>query len=114
MALALGAADARIGRLVVLSGGFFDALEPTVHRLPPTLLLHGEADDVVPVARAGRVRRTLARLGVPHALVVYPGRRHSLDDAATADGLARAAAFLEAPDARTVAGTPDVDATAGP
>jgi dienelactone hydrolase len=34
MALALGAADARVGRLVVLSGGFFDALEPTVHRLP--------------------------------------------------------------------------------
>ena len=101
MALALGAADPRVDRLVVLSGGFFDALAPTVHRLPPTLLLHGSDDDVVPLSAAQRVERTLARLHVPHRLVVYPGRGHGLDAETRPDGIARTLAFLDAP---TVAG----------
>ena len=98
MALALGAADPRVDRLVVLSGGFFDALAPAVRRLPPTLLLHGSDDDVVPLAEAWKVERALARLHVPHALIVYPGQRHGLDAATRPDGIARAVAFLRAPD----------------
>jgi carboxymethylenebutenolidase len=96
MALALGAADPRVDRLVVLSGGFFDALAPTVRRLPPTLLLHGSDDDVVPLSAAQRVDSTLARLHVPHALVVYPGRGHGLDAETRPDGIRRTLSFLGA------------------
>src|SRR5689334_15205508 len=64
MAIALGAADHRVQRLVVLSGGFFSALANRVRHLPPTLLLHGSEDDVVPLAEARRVEHTLARLHV--------------------------------------------------
>lgn len=100
MALALGADDPRVSRLVVLSGGFFDALAPQVHRLPPTLLIHGDSDDVVPLAEARRVDRTLSRLGVPHALVVYPGASHTLDDSLVSDAERRALRFLDARSAR--------------
>lgn len=96
MALALGAQDRRVSRLVVLSGGFFDALAPEVHHLPPTLLMHGDSDDVVPLAEARRVDSALARLGVPHALVIYPGASHTLDDTLEPDAVRRALRFLDA------------------
>jgi dienelactone hydrolase len=99
MALALGAHDQRVSRLVILSGGFFEALAPEVRRLPPTLLLHGDADDVVPVERARRVDSTLTRLRVPHALVVYPGGSHGLDDELEPDAIKRSLLFLDAPHA---------------
>ena len=82
---------------MVLSAGFFDALARSVRRLPPTLLLHGSDDDVVPLSAAERVSRTLARLRVPHALVVYPGQGHGLDASLRPDGFARALTFLGAP-----------------
>lgn len=93
MALALGAADPRVSRLVVLSGGLFRALAP--RRLPPTLLLHGTDDRVVPVAEAHRADRVLARLGVPHRLVVYAGQAHALTPDVLPDAVARATAFLD-------------------
>lgn len=100
MALALGAVDQRVSRLVILSGGFFDALAPAVRRLPPTLLLHGDADDIVPIQRAQQVDSALSRLHVPHALVVYPGGSHGLDDDLEPDAIKRSLLFLDAPHAR--------------
>lgn len=95
MALSLGAADPRLGGLVVLSGGFFDSLAPRVQRLPPTLLLHGDRDDVVPLAEALEVDSTLARLGVPHQLVVYPGQGHGLTEELDPNAEARAVRFFD-------------------
>jgi dienelactone hydrolase len=95
MALALGATDPRVRGLVVLSGGFFRSLAPRVTRLPPTLLLHGSDDDIVPLADARRVDSTLARLGSEHELVVYQGEGHGLSDARDPDAARRAAAFFD-------------------
>ncbi len=80
MAVALGAEDRRVGAIVGIGTGMFDALRPTIKRLPPTLLLHGRDDDVVPLAKALAVDSTLRRLGVVHGLVVYPGEKHGFDD----------------------------------
>lgn len=93
--LALGARDPRVGAVVGIGGGLFDALRPEVRRMPPTLLLHGRDDDVVPLARALAVDSTLARLGVPHQLVVYPGQKHALEDSADVDARARAVRFMD-------------------
>ena len=76
MSLALGASDPRVGSLVVLGGGFFKALAPRVTHLPPTLLLHGGDDTVVPLHEAEKVAEALARLHVAHQLVVFPGAGH--------------------------------------
>jgi len=101
MALALGATDTRVDRLVVLSGGLFHALAPEIRRLPPTLLLHGADDDVVPVAEAHRAYDVLTRLHVPRGLVVYPGAGHSLDPADRPDVMTRAMAFLDGATSRS-------------
>lgn len=79
MALALGREDRRVRALAVVSGGFFPGLRPQVRHLPPTLLQHGTADDVVPVAEALAVDTTLRHLGVRHATWLYPGQGHTFD-----------------------------------
>ncbi len=94
MALALGARDRRVGAIVGIGSGFFDALRPTVRREPPTLLLHGRDDDVVPLAKALAVDSTLRQLGVPHQLVIYPGQKHGFDDATDPEARARTVRFF--------------------
>jgi non-heme chloroperoxidase len=43
----------------------------------PTLIIHGDDDQVVPIDAAGRASKTL----VPHAtLIVYPGAPHGLTE----------------------------------
>lgn len=44
----------------------------------PLLLMHGDADPVVPVESSRRLAERLAGLGREHALVVYPGGDHNL------------------------------------
>lgn len=44
----------------------------------PLLLLHGDADSVVPVESSRRLAALLAGLGRPHELVIYPGGDHNL------------------------------------
>jgi len=58
---------------------------------PPTLLAHGEADEVVPFARAQAAEAALHRLGIPVQTLWCPGLGHAIDDA----GLATGALFLQ-------------------
>jgi dipeptidyl aminopeptidase/acylaminoacyl peptidase len=44
----------------------------------PLLLLHGDADDVVPADQSIRMAEALQQLGKPHALHLYPGGNHAL------------------------------------
>ena len=45
--------------------------------LPPTLILHGDADQTIPVEIARAFHRALQETGSPSELKVYPGRGHS-------------------------------------
>ena len=53
-----------------------DAWRLDAYPAAPTLLLHGEADRLVPVAQARRLAAQREALGLPTRLVVYPGVRH--------------------------------------
>lgn len=57
---------------------------------PPVLLVHGEADDVVPPARSRAAEQALRAAGVPVEALYIPGLGHGIDEA----GLAAGAAFL--------------------
>jgi len=57
----------------------------------PVLLVHGEADDVVPVALSRDAERALRAAGVPVEATFQPGLGHAIDGA----GLAAGAAFLQ-------------------
>ena len=44
--------------------------------LPPTMLIHGDADPVVPYTQAVRLNQALEKAGVPHEFVTVPGGKH--------------------------------------
>ena len=58
---------------------------------PPTLLVHGQADQVVPFERALQTESALVQLGIPHQVQWCPGIEHTIDDA----GLSAGALFLQ-------------------
>jgi acetyl esterase/lipase len=48
-------------------------------RTPPTLLIHGDADDLIPHAQSVAFEQALAAKSVPVELVTVPGGRHGAD-----------------------------------
>lgn len=58
---------------------------------PPTLLAHGEEDNVVPFARAAAAEAALRRIGIPVQTLWRPGLGHAIDDT----GLSTGALFLQ-------------------
>jgi phospholipase/carboxylesterase len=79
-----------VGFSGALVGG--EALAAEIETRPPTLLVHGDADGIVPVEASDAAAVGLDGLGVPVRLVVRPGLGHSIDQ----QGLAEATAFLRA------------------
>ncbi len=61
----------------------WEARSPRASRQPsaPTLLLHGSADGLVPVAQARRLAAHREALGLPTKLVVYEGAPHAFFNA---------------------------------
>lgn len=55
------------------------APQPTI----PVLLLHGDADGIVPVGQSERLAARRQELGLPTRLVVYPGAPHGFFNLAT-------------------------------
>ena len=61
---------------------------------PPVLLVHGEADEVVPAMASRQAARLLQAESVPHELLLRPDLGHGLDDAGLAAGTALLARSL--------------------
>ena len=80
----VGAVVAASGRLAVPPG-------PNPAKATPILLLHGEADDVVPAEETRRAKLALEQAGFSVEAHLYPGLGHSLSP----EGLAAAGAFLK-------------------
>ncbi|MCA3339920.1 MAG: prolyl oligopeptidase family serine peptidase [Roseomonas sp.] len=61
---------------------------------PPVLLVHGEADEVVPSMASRQAARALQAEAMPHELLLRPDLGHGLDDAGLAAGTALLALSL--------------------
>ena len=94
LSLSLASKDSRICTVASLMGGMPDDFISGARQMPPTLLLHGEADSTVPVSEAQKVEALLKRLGTPHELKIYPGQGHSFRGMAQMDALTRTLRFL--------------------
>jgi carboxymethylenebutenolidase len=98
LASGAGARDANIAAAVIYYGGApWSTLGPVNH-FPPLLILHGDADQIIPV-REGKMLADFARqFGAKVDLVIYPGESHGfgsrLGTADGADALTRTVAFL--------------------
>lgn len=86
-------ADGRwpVGAVVAASGRLAMAPGPKAAVATPILLLHGEADDVVPAEEARLAKPVLERAGFSVEAHFYPGLGHSISP----EGLAAAGAFLK-------------------
>jgi len=97
LAVSLGAeADA----IVEYYGGVSE-LAPPPSKLPPTLILHGEADSTVPVREARRLAALLEERHVAHEMHLYTEAEHVFDErrgpgSAGRDAWMRTLAFLRA------------------
>ena len=67
-----------------------EALAPELRSKPPVLLVHGDADEIVPVQAMDRAAEGLRAHGVAVETLRRPGLPHSIDE----EGLTRGGAFL--------------------
>jgi carboxymethylenebutenolidase len=95
LALSLGSIDARVKAVAEYFGGLPREIRPFIRRLPPTLILHGDADTVVPVAEAFSVEEALKERKVPYELEIYPGEGHHFTAETCAKADTRMHAFFQ-------------------
>jgi phospholipase/carboxylesterase len=72
------AAAAVVGYSGSLIGG--DDLASEIRSRPPVLLVHGDADPVVPHSELARAAAALGKAGVPVTTETRPGLPHSIDE----------------------------------
>jgi carboxymethylenebutenolidase len=83
-------------------GGHAETLKDDVRHFPPLLILHGEADSVVPISSAYRLRDAVIAAGGQVEMHVYPGAEHGFNapwspmysTAEAADSMRRVVEFL--------------------
>jgi phospholipase/carboxylesterase len=85
----------QLGAIVAFSGAVYDAdndLAGEIRSRPPVLMIHGEADPIVPFATMTASKELLKAHGVPAKSMRRPGVGHEMDD----DGIIAAGDFLTA------------------
>ncbi len=95
LALAVGASEGgRVAAVIEYYGGMNNSYIPTAANMPPTLILHGDADTTIPVRYAYELDALLTSYNRPHEMKIYPGKGHGLDAAAREDAWQTSLDFL--------------------
>src|SRR5579862_8173092 len=104
--LTIGASSPNpVAAIVESHGGLTSSLAEGVRTMPPTLILHGDKDVLVPVADAHELDDLLTKAKRPHEMKIYAGANHAFNfpglaiwyNAADAqDAWARSTKFLAA------------------
>ena len=79
LAVAVAGTHRSVKALAELYGGFPFALESQISRLPATLIVHGEADTVVPVQEAHAMEAIARTRATTYSIKLYPGAGHGFD-----------------------------------
>ena len=82
LSLANSAIDHRVKAVVEFFGGMPKEMHLFMRRLCPVLILHGEADQTIPVEEAHQLQKLLEKKGVPYEIKIYPGAGHGFEDEA--------------------------------
>ena len=97
LSLALATQAKPIRAVIDISGGLAAPWSArATSAFPHTLILHGEADTVVPVAHARNLDALLTRLEVRHQTILYPNEGHWFSPAVHLKVLATVSTFLKA------------------
>jgi carboxymethylenebutenolidase len=80
LSLSTAAIDpSQIAAIVEYYGGLPVALQGGAKSMPPTLILHGDKDVLVPVAMAHRLDELLTENKRPHEMKIYAGANHAFN-----------------------------------
>jgi len=95
LALSVASVDARVKAVVEFFGGLPKEMRLFMRRLCPTLILHGEADPIIPVAEAYDLESLLQKKNIAYEMKIYAGAGHGFDDATWRDAGMRSLQFLQ-------------------
>ena len=95
LSLSVASHDRRVSAVVEYFGGLPDLFAWNLKRFPPTLILHGDADDVVPVSEARKLAKLLEGKKFPFEIRVYPGQGHRFRGDDDKDAYQRSLGFFE-------------------
>jgi carboxymethylenebutenolidase len=95
LALSVASFDARVCVVVELFGGLPKEAKLFMRRFCPVLILHGEADLIVPVAEAYHLQQFLEKKKIPYEMQIYPGVGHGFIGEIWDDACRRMIAFLQ-------------------
>jgi len=80
LSLSIGALNpGQIAAIVEYYGGLPPRLRDGAKSMPPTLILHGDKDVVVPVAMAHELDELLTKEKRPHEIKIYEGANHAFN-----------------------------------
>ena len=82
LALVVSFLEVPLGDNVPTSKALWAQASPQTHvsaKTPPTLLIHGDADDLVPYSQSVGYEAALKAAGVPTKLITVPGGKHAAD-----------------------------------
>jgi carboxymethylenebutenolidase len=95
LSLATASIDNRVKAVVDFFGGFPLEMKLLMRRFCPVLILHGEADQTVPVSEALHIRDIAERKHVPYEIKIYPGVGHGFPPEIMLDAAQRTLRFLQ-------------------
>jgi len=95
LALSVASVDSRVRAVVEFFGGLPKEMRFFMRRLCPTLILHGEADPIIPVSEAYELQALLEKKNIPYEMRIYPGQGHVFDSETWRDAALRSLRFLQ-------------------
>jgi carboxymethylenebutenolidase len=95
LSVSLAAFDPRIKAVVEYFGGIPKEVADGLKKTPPILILHGDADKLVPVEEAHKLERVLKDKNQPYEIKIYAGQGHGFTGEAGTDALRRTIGFLD-------------------
>jgi carboxymethylenebutenolidase len=94
LSLSAASQDDKVKAVVEFFGGMPDHFAARLKTMPPTLILHGDADRIVPVAEARKLERLLKEKQKPYEIKIYAGAGHGFTGEVNKDAVERTLAFL--------------------
>ncbi len=88
-------AEPRPRVIVEFFGGLPKVLSLTASGLPPTLILHGEKDKIVPVKEAYDLEKVLKQRKIPVEMKIYPDEGHAFTPPVAREAMELGFKFLE-------------------
>jgi dienelactone hydrolase len=95
LSLVVSAQDPRFGAVVDYFGGLPEQFATNAKKMPPVLILHGDADKAVSVEEAHKLEKTLKENKVPYEIKIYAGQDHGFKGDDAKDAMKRTLAFFD-------------------